>query len=82
MSKVAIMTDSNSGMTQMHAKEIGITVVPMPFDINGQQYFEDIVMRKILPIVLSVSLAIACIVLGFVKGIYVDEIQRKTLNIW
>ncbi|MBE5968985.1 MAG: DegV family protein [Lachnospiraceae bacterium] len=42
MSKVAIMTDSNSGMTQMHAKEIGITVVPMPFDINGQQYFEDI----------------------------------------
>ena len=38
-------------------------------------------MKKILPIVLSVVLAIACIVLGFVKGIYLDEIQKKTLII-
>ena len=38
-------------------------------------------MKKVLPVILSVSLAIACIVLGFVKGVYLDEIQRKTLNI-
>ena len=38
-------------------------------------------MKKILPIVISVSLIIACIVLGFVKGIALDPIQRKTLNI-
>ena len=38
-------------------------------------------MKKTLPIVISVSLIIACIVLGFVKGIALDPIQRKTLNI-
>lgn len=31
MSKVAVMTDSNSGITQSQAKELGILVVPMPF---------------------------------------------------
>ena len=38
-------------------------------------------MKKVLPIVISVSLIIACIVLGFIKGIALDPIQRKTLNI-
>ena len=38
-------------------------------------------MKKILSVVLSVTLAIACIVLGFVKGIYLDEVQKRTLNI-
>ena len=38
-------------------------------------------MKKILPIIISVSLIIACIVLGFVKGIALDPIQRRTLNI-
>ncbi len=38
-------------------------------------------MKKILPVVLSVTLAIACIVLGFVKGIYLDDVQKRTLNI-
>lgn len=42
MSKVAVMTDSNSGITQAQAKELGISVVPMPFYINGQLYYEDI----------------------------------------
>ena len=42
MSKVAIMTDSNSGITQAQAKELGIFVLPMPFYINGDLYFEDI----------------------------------------
>ncbi len=42
MSKVAIVTDSNSGITQACAKELGISVLPMPFYINGQLYYEDI----------------------------------------
>lgn len=42
MSKVAVMTDSNSGFTQQQAKEAGIYVLPMPFFINGELYFEDI----------------------------------------
>lgn len=42
MGKIAIITDSNSGITQAQAKELGVYVVPMPFIINGQDYFEDI----------------------------------------
>lgn len=42
MSKVAVLTDSNSGITQAQAKEIGVSVIPMPFFINGEQFFEDI----------------------------------------
>lgn len=40
--KVAIMTDSNSGITQSQAKELGIFVLPMPFTINQKEYQEDI----------------------------------------
>ncbi len=40
--KVAIITDSNSGITQAQAKELGIYVLPMPFMIDGKEYFEDI----------------------------------------
>ena len=39
MSKVAVMTDSNSGITQSQAKELGILVVPMPFFVNGETFF-------------------------------------------
>lgn len=42
MSKIAILTDSNSGITQSMAKELGVYVIPMPFFIDGEQYFEDI----------------------------------------
>ena len=42
MNSIAIMTDSNSGITQEHAKKLGITVIPMPFNIDGEDYFEDI----------------------------------------
>lgn len=42
MGKVAIMTDSNSGITQSQAKELGVTVLPMPFFIDGKQYYEDV----------------------------------------
>ena len=42
MSKVAILTDSNSGITQSAAGELGVYVLPMPFMINEQTFFEDI----------------------------------------
>lgn len=42
MTKVAIVTDSNSGITQSQAKEMGIFVLPMPFMINEETFFEDI----------------------------------------
>lgn len=42
MANIAIVTDSNSGVTQSQAKEMGIFVLPMPFMINEETYFEDI----------------------------------------
>ena len=42
MGNIAVVTDSNSGITQAEAKEYGIHVLPMPFFINGETYFEDI----------------------------------------
>lgn len=42
MSKIAIVTDSNSGITQAQAKELGVYVLPMPFMIDEKTYFEDI----------------------------------------
>ena len=46
MSKVAVMTDSNSGITQNEAKDMGITVLPMPFIIDGETYYEDISLTQ------------------------------------
>lgn len=40
--KTAIMTDSNSGITQAQGKELGVYVLPMPFMIDGEDYFEEI----------------------------------------
>ena len=42
MKKTAVVTDSNSGITQQQAKEEGVYVLPMPFFVNGKAYFEDI----------------------------------------
>lgn len=42
MSKIAIVTDSNSGITQSQASDLGIHVLPMPFMIGENTYFEDI----------------------------------------
>ena len=42
MTKVKIVTDSNSGITQKEAEKLGIFVLPMPFLIDGEEYFEDI----------------------------------------
>ena len=46
MSKIAVMTDSNSCITQIEAKEMGITVLPMPFIIDGKTYYEDISLTQ------------------------------------
>lgn len=42
MAKTAVVTDSNSGITQAQGKELGIFVLPMPFMIDEESYFEDI----------------------------------------
>ena len=42
MSKIAIVTDSNSGISQERAKEMGIFVLPMPFLINGKEHLDGI----------------------------------------
>lgn len=44
--RIAVVTDSNSGITQKQAKEMGISVLPMPFMINGETYFEDITLTQ------------------------------------
>ena len=44
--KIAVVTDSNSGITQAQGKELGITVLPMPFMIDGNEFFEDISLTQ------------------------------------
>ena len=42
MERVLVITDSNAGILQNEAKILGIKIVPMPFIINGEEYYEDI----------------------------------------
>lgn len=46
MKKIAVLTDSNSGITQKEAQELGMHVIPMPFTINEKTYFEDISLSQ------------------------------------
>lgn len=46
MEKIAIVTDSNSGISQDEGKKLGVEVVPMPFTIDGEEYLEDISINK------------------------------------
>ena len=46
MSKVAIMTDSNSGLSLSEAREYGISVVPMPFFIDGKVFYEGVTISR------------------------------------
>ncbi|MDD3402640.1 MAG: DegV family protein [Hespellia sp.] len=46
MKKIGIVTDSNSGITQLEGKELGIYVLPMPFYIDGELFFEDITLSQ------------------------------------
>lgn len=42
MTKIALITDSNACITQEEANALGIHVLPMPFSVNNETYFEDI----------------------------------------
>ncbi len=44
--RIAVVTDSNSGITQMQAKELGIHVLPMPFMIGDETFYEDITLTQ------------------------------------
>ena len=46
MIKVAIATDSNSGITQAQGKELGVFVLPLPFMIDGKEYLDDITLTQ------------------------------------
>ncbi len=46
MKKVAIITDSNSGITQDEARALGVSVVPMPFYIDDQLYYEGVSLTQ------------------------------------
>lgn len=42
MSKIAVLTDSNSGITKADAEALGVYVIPMPFFINNETYYENV----------------------------------------
>lgn len=44
--RIAVVTDSNSGITQSQAKEYGLYVLPMPFMINEETFYEDITLTQ------------------------------------
>lgn len=44
--KIAVVTDSNSGITQAEGEKLGIFVIPMPFMIDGETYEEDISLTQ------------------------------------
>ena len=46
MSRIAIATDSNSGITQAQGRELGVFVLPMPFYINDELFLEDITLTQ------------------------------------
>ena len=44
--KIAIVTDTNSGITQEEAKKLGIYLIAMPFFINDNTYYEGITLSQ------------------------------------
>ena len=42
MSKIAVVTDTNSGITHEEAKKLGVYLLPMPFIVDGTEYFEGV----------------------------------------
>ena len=46
MGNIAIVTDSNSGITQAQSRELGVFVLPMPFYINDELFLEDITLSQ------------------------------------
>lgn len=46
MTRIAVVTDSNSGITQIQGRELGVRVLPMPFYIDEKLYFEEITLSQ------------------------------------
>lgn len=46
MNRVAVVTDSNSGITQKEADKLGVYVLPMPFYIDDEVFYEDITLSQ------------------------------------
>ena len=46
MSRIAIVTDSNSGITQEEGRRLGVSIIPMPFFINEKMYLEGITLSQ------------------------------------
>lgn len=46
MEKVAIVTDSNSGLSREEGNKLGITILPMSFTVNGIDHKEEITLSK------------------------------------
>ncbi len=42
MSKIAVVTDTNSGITNEEAEKLGVFLVPMPFIVDGTEFFEGV----------------------------------------
>ncbi len=42
MNKIAIVSDSNSGITSKEAEAAGVHILPMPFFINGETFYEGV----------------------------------------
>lgn len=79
MEKVAIMTDSNSGITQQEGKKLGIKVIPMPFTINGEEYLEDINLTQeqfYEKLTTGANISTAQPSIGFVNSVW-DEILEE-----
>lgn len=79
MPKVAIITDSNSGITQAEAKELGIRVIPMPFMIDGEEYLEDITLTQEQFYEKLVGEANVCTSqpsIGFVNSVWDEALQE------
>jgi DegV family protein with EDD domain len=46
MSKIAVVTDSNSGLSLDQARELGVSIVPTPFMINGETFFQEVSLTR------------------------------------
>lgn len=46
MKKIAIVTDSNSGIRQSQSEVLGISIIPMPFNFDDKTFLEDISLTQ------------------------------------
>ena len=46
MSKIGVVTDSNSSISPQRAKELGVKVLPMPFYIEEECYYENVTLSR------------------------------------